>query len=470
MSKSALNLECSAPFHLDPTAGPSDVEVLEQLREETADDDLAEALEEPEDESTSGMRYGNGFHELLAQELTSYDPQNALLSLPDFIPEATRIAEKYFLDPAELIDRVAQSKLTLISWLSGENPYGIDFRPRERNVELPLALGMIEKTVRVCAPTDSDTHVYPDIDYKTEYPGTADLLIEPLPGAPKLGRILKSRGLGLSHADRAAKRSIMKYANIILVLDHKTGQHVPPPHEMPQLWALALAGVRLFKAKGAILATLHAPRGGAPTVYCSPDVVEAEKLERFYSNLVKAWSRIGDGSLRPGPHCVELFCPRFDECEIHRPALLQLGLGPQRTEYVGESFGPRGGVDPTLSSTSMRPYAAPKPDAETFALDLANATPETISRVAAGLTEFGRLAKALRGPLRERIKELNASGEVVASYERPGKRLDVIEVKKRSVSIKSITEACGPKEVSRLEKLGAIRDISYERVQTKNDS
>lgn len=454
-SKAALLLQCSGPFHLDPSSGPSDAEVLAQLRGETESLDLAEVLEEPEDDATIGIRYGRGYHSLM--ELTIKCHGNVPLKAAD------EIAEEVDYDSAELVEHVSQSYVSLSNWLAGENPYGVDFRPRQYEVELPLALSLTgKKGVRVCAPTDPETHVYPDIDYQTELPGTADLLIRPYRGSELLAKDAASRrsGVGVRSPDRVSRevrKAIKSYANYVLILDHKTGAHVPPPHELPQLWALALAGIRLTKARGAILATLHAPRGGAPSVYCSPSPIEADKLARFEQNLLRAWHRIGDGSIRPGPHCIELMCPYWTECPVRKPAALQLGIDAPLAA-------------PELGSGEMRLY---QEQTATSLLDLSSATPEAIARIAAGLTEFGRLAKALKEPLRERVKELNAAGETIVAYGNPGKRLDVGLVKKRSLSMKSVTDAlgkaAGAKELERLTKLGCVKDVEYERIQLKND-
>jgi hypothetical protein len=187
----------------------------------------------------------------------------------------------------ELEEHVAAAHDVLTAWLDGANEYRHTFTGT-RYVEQAIALTPLE-----CAwatPPHDDEHRY--IADPEEIPGTADLIIAP--NGPE---------------------------DWLLIEDHKTGDgDFSKPIDHPQLLTLALAAMRWTGIDRAVVAVLHARRRGLPKVYA--DQVTLKGLAGYETRLAGALARIGDGSMRPGRHCTEMYCPARSVCPARDSELL----------------------------------------------------------------------------------------------------------------------------------------------------
>jgi hypothetical protein len=239
-------------------------------------------------------RFGSALHEALAL---------AAVNLPA-ISKINRIAKKFDVEADALVDRFKAAKLTLDAWMSGENPWGIDFRKWNLEVETALAYDIEADTARYCEGPN-ERHEYVD-RRACEIPGTADIM---------------GVGRGLKELNFSKKKPKLP-PNTVLILDHKSGWDVGAPIESGQLKSLALAACKLHGARRAIIAFLHAPRDIAATVYA--DTIDEDGLEQHAMELRAANERRGNGSMRPGPWCK--WCQVFSICPTNAPALLELRL------------------------------------------------------------------------------------------------------------------------------------------------
>jgi hypothetical protein len=209
---------------------------------------------------------------------------------------------------AEVIPHAQEALTVLGKWLGGTNPFDVDFSTRTRHVERSIAYAVLEDKARGCLPPREEDHVYPDAT-ADELPGTADLIVLP-PGKGKL-------------------------KSTLLVLDHKTGAEIDLPGESAQLKALALAASRLYGFGAAVVAILHAPREGVPVVYS--DELNTQDLLAFRSELRLAWSKIGDGTMRPGGQCK--WCPALTVCPTSSSLLVDLRASKTLQVSTAEEIG-----------------------------------------------------------------------------------------------------------------------------------
>ena len=332
MSRTDLLLRCGWIFDNELVA-PLPVAAVDDADESNDSDADASAFAHDPELPT---RWGLAFHELMALAAPRFWDEEGALTIT--ITDCERVAKKFGgLDALELLDSVAQAVHVLYTWLTANNPWSVNFiRGRRMLVEKAFALSPLTGEARECAPADPETHVYPDRrDF--ELPGTLDIAILPPRGSARFGRkqaVRTPRG----------KRFPVKLGTTLLLGDYKTGYPAAgkfEPMSMGQLWALALAACIVYGCDSVIVFVLHAPRGAPATVYAS-DVINREELQtNFAKRLRVAWRRKNDGSMRPGPHCDQLFCPaRFPSvgdatgnsvCPTRRMALAEMGLVQLRT-------------------------------------------------------------------------------------------------------------------------------------------
>jgi hypothetical protein len=272
MSQSALLLECSFAFGKEIERGPSS---------------------EP-------ARYGSAFHSLLASRLTEAVWKAGVVKHPPGTkaprqPSVQTVAKRWGLPlaNAELKEHVAATQTVLARWLV-KNEFRIDFDAVRK-----AGLFLIEHAValrpgvsgRSLSPHD-ENHRYHGLELG-EQPGTLDLAIIP------------------------NKRVMRKLP--ILVLDHKTGEEdFSRPLDKPQLLSLAAGVMRWVGSTHAIVGAVHARRRGLPKVYA--EQVKLSELKQYEGRIAIALSRIGDGSMRPGPWCPR--CPARSVCPAQDAELL----------------------------------------------------------------------------------------------------------------------------------------------------
>lgn len=281
MSRTGLLLECSFPFgQVVSTAASSD--------------DAAD--------------YGSCFHELLAGIITN-----------DWVLPSTsaieNVAKRWGLDEtaaAELAPHLGEASVTLRRWLEGANPFRVNFLIKGARVLVEQAYALRNEPpkgirhywrarARLTSPPTQNGHVYEDLR-PGELAGTADLVIVP----PRRTRSIP-----------------------LLVLDHKTSvvEEFYEPLKKPQLLSLARAVslAHVTPPAGVAVGVLHARRRGLSAVYA--DVAPKELLEEHASQVFSKMSRIGDGTMRPGPWCVSERCPAREVCPARHGQLLEKSSG-----------------------------------------------------------------------------------------------------------------------------------------------
>ena len=230
--------------------------------------------------------YGSAFHKLL--ESPAVTPAEA----------AERWNVRKYVD--ELTEQRAAATKLLNHWMSGHNPFQVDFYSDSyiHHNEVSFATWIYPVTGRAqsrqCAGPTDEEHIYPDLATRKlesgkiisqEIGGTIDRLVTFKKGA------------------RGKKR-------LRVVMDYKTGEDFLEefafPDRLPQLRTLALP----FTGDPVIAAVLHAPRRGLPAIYA--DYITEDVAAAHLEALRKAFDRVGDGSLRPGPWCK--YCPARPVC------------------------------------------------------------------------------------------------------------------------------------------------------------
>lgn len=254
-----------------------------------------------QEEVSEAARFGSAFHEVVAGALRS--PKATFATLFDY--EA--LAKRYDVDEELVKDRVLTALPFLIRWLTGDNPWKINFAKHKLITEKSVALHVFREEARICDPPDPVTHVYPD-RRPGEFVGTADLFVVP-------------------------------DEDTLLVLDHKSGYDVGEPEVSGQLKSLALTIATLhgLRCKGTkiILAYLHAPRENIPTVYAG--TIDVDELTAHAKALRTAYRRIGKGFLRPSGHCS--YCPAYMLCPTQHSNLVALKRGAMGAPLTAERVG-----------------------------------------------------------------------------------------------------------------------------------
>lgn len=357
-------------------------------------------------------RYGSAFHDVLARSL-----ERQCQPRPSW---ASTVAGRWGVAQyaGDLYKHVAAGRNALVEWLSGRNPFNINFyRPGNTHiVEKAIALtpGV---SARWIEPHDAD-HVYHGLG-KAEQPGTLDLAVLP----PKV----RGRPRGP-----------------VLVEDHKTGEEdFSRPLDKAQLLSLAAAVMRATGATEAIIAVLHARRWGLPKVYA--DSVKLSELGSYEKRLTTSIGRIGDGSMRPGPWCGR--CPARDVCPAKDSELLA------RAGDVLTGLTAAGGA---LSNGGVT------------GKDLAIRTSSVMSveKKMGLLYSVVKKAEIMAGRARDEIKKaILASGGRLLPETPDGETLIVREYEKEGVSKSSIVEAYGKMKGERmLTKLRADGALTKTKV------
>lgn len=323
-------------------------------------------------QATEAARYGSAFHYLMQKDDAT--TAEALVKY-GFEPDPSLVKE--------LTEHYLLARKVLEEWKTSR---GLTVVHRE----VPLAFNVGWVTPARVVGFDEGSHTYELED--GEIGGTSDLLLaDPIIGART-------------------------------VLDYKTGiyKDYSSPERDAQMLTLAwMTGA--FK-----VAVLHAPRGSFPVVY--EGEVTGPVLDGHLEAIKKAWARIGDGSMRNGPHC--RFCPAKSNCPTQVGELLV-----QTTALVRKVTG--------------------------IPLDLAN-VPD-LGEFHSMLGDLEKLAKVARSELKERVR----SGEVI---ERPrdGKTLMIQTAEMETLSKSSIVKALGAKmgeaEIERLRALGCMNTTKVEKL------
>jgi PD-(D/E)XK nuclease superfamily len=375
--------------------------------------------------TTSGepARFGSGYHDIIAGRL-----QGKTL-------DTAAVAKKWGDDikADELDGLVTQSFPILQSWLQGRNEFKTPFIDSKGKALKGRKL-MLEKAVALRPGTSgrfiaghNEEHEYEDLE-DGEIPGTLDLAN--IPVAPNK-------------------------TELVLVMDHKTGEaeEFHDPLGKPQLRSLAAAVMRATGTKEAIVAVNHARRRGLAKIYA--DKVSLKELKEYETKLGSSMSRIGDGSMRPGPWCK--WCPaaRANICPARDGNLL---------ETAGNVLTGLTAAGGALSQEGL------------------TANDVVVARAGSSLTreqkighlyEITRKAEALAKRVRDEIR-----GEIIASKGRllppiEDGYLVVREYEKEEIGKKSIMDAmgkmAGTREIERLRRAGAFRTVKVQQLYPEKE-
>jgi len=202
--------------------------------------------------------------------------------------------DAFKVDSKEVEALTSQSWPVFLKWMKGGNPFKKDFYSKGfAKYEFSVAYEVESYTARECESPNEATHEYPDCDYETELPGTADVIF-------------------------------WRRNEYLCVLDYKTGDDVPEPGESGQLLSLATALLHLYPAKEVILALAHAPRRGEGLATIYADTVSKKRLDAHAEALADAWQRRGT-SMSPGEVC--RYCPALTSCPTQSSMLVELKRG-----------------------------------------------------------------------------------------------------------------------------------------------
>jgi hypothetical protein len=359
------------------------------------------------EEPGEGARYGSAFHELLAGVL-----MGARRNAP-------AVAKRWGLSEEagpELREHVTAAHDTLTTWLAGANPFRITFEGTAF-VEESLALKPGEYARLIEAPDDE--HHYAAAK-PGEIPGTLDYAL---------------RG------------------ETLLVLDWKTGSEISydKPLDHPQLLTLAAATMRWVGASACIVGAGHFRRRGMPKVYA--DRVSLADLKGYESRLAASLQRVGDGSMRPGRHCTEMYCPARDVCPARDSELLQ------RAGDVLTGLTAAGGA---LSAQGLT--------ANDVAMVKAGPLGLSESKKLGLLYDVVRKSEALAARSRAELRQAVEAGALVETSDGV---LSLREVSRESLSKTSVVEAYGKLEGARvLDKLrqdGAVRTSTVKQLHVEKE-
>lgn len=321
-----------------------------------------------------------------------------------------------------------EAYLATVRWLSGGNVWAADLTERKLGIELPIAYDVEADTARQCEPAREEDHVYPDVDYARELPGTTDVLVIP-PGGLK-GKRAESLKDAVAQFEKFQKGSLQKTG---VVLDLKTGMGPFRPEEMAQLWVLGLAASRLYKFDSVILGVVHAHLGGVPAIYASYKLGPIA-LRNFRKKLIKAWRRRFDGTLRPGPHCEGLYCPAYAVCPTKANALVSLGV-------------PKGLTHPIASGRDLTLPGSPEE------VGLAHQTMAVYEKLADSVKEWMRMSVRINGTA------IRPDGKPVSFTE-----FDREDISKTSIEA-GLGKVEGAREIERLRKKGCFKVTRVQQLR-----
>lgn len=334
--------------------------------------------------SREPARYGSAWHQIMAACL------RRPLSASAYAKAVDAAAKRYDVASCaeELAGHVKSSLKVLQNWLVREKLEVVE-------VETAYAIDPNGKS-RPIEPHD-DEHRYDCRSF--EVPSTVDLIA------------------------RHARRQV--------ILDHKTGhdEGFAKPAAVPQMRTLGLID------KTTEVAIFHADRQGLPIVYSS----EVEGARDHRAALSRALSRVGDGSMRPGPWCGR--CPASDVC----PARSAEILGDATAALVRASI--------VLADEPIDPKLAPVP---------ANAVNSVEDRAAALHELFKKLRPIMKAGHNE-IVALVKAGRVVETREGAlVLQTQTYETLSKKSVLEALGKAAGEREIERLRKKGAVRETTRE--------
>jgi hypothetical protein len=199
-------------------------------------------------------------------------------------PEGAKVAE-------EVSAHVCRSYEVLSAWLKA-NKYDKGKRYVEKSLALSLVAGDNFYLRARDIELQAEDHTYVGLNGAEEIGGTGDLIVVP-------------------HLETRP----------ILVCDHKTGLSgdFSAPEKMPQLIVLGVAACGRYGRSKFLPAVFHSPKDGLPTLFVGPEVAVSD-VYFVLEELAKQLSRIGDGSMRPGPECK--YCPARHQCPAKTGDLL----------------------------------------------------------------------------------------------------------------------------------------------------
>lgn len=241
-------------------------------------------LKFPRDEPGEPARWGSAWHEVAATIVSTTRKMPTVVKLAAM---ALKAARHYDVEGAadELTNHLLQNLPEVLRHVNGSTS-------RVVQAEASIAYDpATDKARTIPAPTD-DTHHY--LSKPTEIAMTYDWAFE-----------------------------VPKYVEIG---DHKTGMgDFSAPHRLEQLLTIALGyrALRKLRKKPIRLAVNHAFRRGMAKVYW--EEASEKDLSQHREKLAGQISRIGDGSLRPGPLCEG--CPARSVCPAGDSGLLDRAEG-----------------------------------------------------------------------------------------------------------------------------------------------
>jgi hypothetical protein len=371
------------------------------------------AIEAEPDEPGEPARYGSAWHQVAAACLRS--PKKKLLekSSAAYARVVSKAARDHDVKDAreELAGHVKSSVKVLRNWLAREKLKIVGIE--KAYAIWPKANGIWK--VREIAPHDEE-HRYKNSP--GEIPGTVDLIA--------------------TNTNR--KRTV--------VLDHKTGYvedwfanddfvGFARPTTVGQMRTLGLLGTVGSTEVG----IFHADRKGLPIVYAEPYEFSAQL--KHVKELHAAFSRIGQGFLRPGPYCKR--CPARVGCPARAADLLVESAEVLVKAANAVALEP---VDPNAL------FALPTEPPPAGMLEMrAGALYDMLKR-------FRELEKAGSAELRRLVR----AGAIIET--RDGKVLSLRTQTYESLSKKSVLEAlgkvAGEKLLTQLRKKGVIREATRE--------
>lgn len=369
------------------------------------------------------MRYGSAFHSVVAAALEAgVAPKISTAAIPS-------AAKEFGVENVEqeLRAHTQAAYAELLHWLGGGNPWGLKLLPAPKKgvilVEQAIAYDVMTGKARLAPPVD-ENHVYHDVT-DSEHPGTFDVAIN-----------LKAYGT----------RVPVRFRKAVLILDHKTGMTFDNPRDSAQLRSLAVACCALWGCERAVVAINHAPRDGIPAIFA--DELGPEDLVEHAAALKRAFARIGDGSLRPGPQCG--YCAGNSVCPAYGGSLATLTDG-LRAAYEGD--GAAGTLLPVVAGRAP------------LSID----TPEGLGTVHMILQMMRRVDDEWAGRIKEKLKSDPGFFGV-----RPDGKFTVLRKTERdNLSMASIKRAVGNAEAARIEKMlrakGCIERIEREELREVDD-
>jgi len=368
------------------------------------------AIEAEPDEPGEPARYGSAFHEIAASCLRSPKKKPLEKTPAAFARAVTSAAKRYDVKDAreELAGHVKSSVKVLRNWLTKE-------KLEVTEVEKAYAVWPHPNGWKARAIEAHDE----DHRYKSapgEVPGTVDLI-----------------ATNSNH-----KRTV--------VIDHKTGYvedwfasddfvGFARPATVAQMRTLGLA------VKANEVGIFHADRKGLPIVYSEPYELDAQRKHNM--ELHAAFSRIGQGFLRPGSYCKR--CPARVGCPARAADLLVESAEVLVKAANAVALEP---VDPNAL------FALPTEPPPAGMLEMrAGALYDMLKR-------FRELEKAGSAELRRLVK----AGAVIET--RDGKVLSIRTQTYETLSKKSVIETlgrvAGEKLLAQLRKKGVIKEATRE--------